>query len=161
MTSVKAKTPGHSAVETRYLVMPEHANPYGTAFGGVVMAWIDMVAGMAAQRHCGTEAVTAGCDSLVFKEAIRIGDHVVLRASVNYVGRSSMEVGVQVVREDPCGGGTAIATTAHLTFVALGADKKPVVVPPIVPATEDDQRRYENAKLRVQARKDLIRKLEH
>ena len=65
--------------------MPDQANPYGTAFGGVIIAWIDMIASMAAQRHCGKEVVTASVDSLSFEEPIRIGDHVVLKASVNYV----------------------------------------------------------------------------
>ncbi|UCF17051.1 MAG: hypothetical protein JSW59_06230, partial [Phycisphaerales bacterium] len=71
MAQPRAKTPSQSAVETRYLIMPHQANPHGTAFGGVIMAWIDMVAGMAAQRHCGKEVVTAGIDSLAFKEPIR------------------------------------------------------------------------------------------
>ncbi len=139
--------------------MPHQANPYGTAFGGVIIAWIDMIASMAAQRHCGKEVVTASIDSLSFKEPIRVGDHVVLKASVNYVGHTSMEVGVQVIREDPYLAKQIIATTAHLTFVALGEDKRPVAVAPILPETEDEKRRYENAKLRVQARKDLLRKM--
>lgn len=159
MENAKPKAPGDSAVESRYLVMPQHANPHGTAFGGVVVAWIDMVAAMAAQRHCGTEVVTAGIDSLIFKEPVRIGDHVLLRACVNYVGRTSMEVGVQVVREDPAGGGSVVATKAHLTFVALDKHKQPTAVPAIAPQTEDEIRRYENAKLRVKARKDLLAKM--
>jgi len=133
MTNEPAKSPSESAVETRYLIMPHQANPHGTAFGGVIVAWIDMVAAMAAQRHCGKEVVTAGIDSLVFREPIRIGDHVVLRASLNYVSRSSMEVGVQVTREDPYTGEQAVATTAHLTFVALDENKKPTPAPPLVP----------------------------
>ena len=159
MAGATAKTPSDSAVETRYLVMPHQANPYGTAFGGVIVAWIDMVAGMAAQRHCGKEAVTAGIDSLAFKEPICIGDHVVLRASVNYVSRSSMEVGVRVTREDPYTGRQVVATTAHLTFVALDKDKKPTAAPPIKPETDAEKRRYANAKLRVQARKELLGKI--
>jgi len=159
MTSEKGKSPKDSAVETRYLIMPHQANPNGTAFGGVIMAWIDMVAAMAAQRHCGKEVVTAGIDSLAFKEPIRIGDHVVLRASVNYVSRSSMEVGVRVTREDPYSGEQAIATTAHLTFVALDENKKPTAAPPISPETEEEKRRYKHAKLRVQARKELLKKM--
>ena len=156
---MEGKKPGDSAVESRYLLMPHHANPYGTAFGGVIMAWIDMIASMAAQRHCGKEVVTASIDSLSFKEPIRVGDHVVLKASVNYVGRTSMEVGVRVIREDPYSSKQVIATTAHLTFVALGKDKRPCPVVPILPETADEKRRYENAKLRVQARKDLLRKM--
>jgi acyl-CoA hydrolase len=159
MTNEKAKSPSQSAVESRYLIMPHQANPRGTAFGGVIVAWIDMVAAMAAQRHCGKEVVTAGIDSLAFKEPISIGDHVVLRASVNYVSRTSMEVGVRVTREDPYTGEEAIATTAHLTFVALDENKKPTPAPPIQPETEQEKRRYENAKLRVRARKETLKKM--
>ena len=147
------KTPSESAVVTRYLVMPQQANPKGTAFGGAIMGWIDMVAALAAERHCRTEVVTAGIDSMSFKEPIRIGDHVVLHASVNYVSRSSMEVGVRVTRENPSTGEKAIATTAHLTLVALDQDKKPIAAPPVLPQTADEKRRYENARQRVQERK--------
>jgi acyl-CoA hydrolase len=159
MADKQGKSPRQSAVETRYLVMPHQANPHGTVFGGVVMAWMDMVAAMTAQRHCGKEVVTAGIDSLIFKEPINIGDHVVLRASINYVSRSSMEVGVQVAREDPYTGRQVVATTAHLTFVALDENKKPTPVPPVLPQTEQEKRRYENAKLRVKARKELLKKI--
>ena len=159
MANEKGKSPRESTVEARYLLMPDQANPYGTAFGGAIVAWIDMVAAMAAQRHCGKEVVTAGIDSLIFKEPIHIGDHVVLKASVNYVGRSSMEVGVQVTREDPYSGEKVIATTAHLTFVALGENKMPTVAPSILPETKQEKRRYKNAKLRVKARKELLKKM--
>jgi acyl-CoA hydrolase len=165
--NMEGKKPSDSAVESRYLLMPNQANPYGTAFGGAIVAWIDMVASMAAQRHCGKEVVTASIDSLSFREPIQVGDHVVLKACVNYVGHTSMEVGVQVIREDPYrrkaslpGDGKQVrATTAHLTFVALDKDKHPCPVPPILPQTADEKRRYENAKLRVQARKDLLSKI--
>ena len=159
MADEKGKSPGESAVETRYLIMPHQANPQGTAFGGVIVAWIDMIAAMAAQRHCGKEVVTAAIDSLAFKEPIRIGDHVALRATVNYVSRSSMEVGVQVTREDPYTGQKVVATTAHLTFVALDKNKRPTPAPPILPETHEEKKRYENAKLRVQARKELLNKI--
>ncbi len=158
---MEGKKPGDSAVESRYLLMPHQANPYGTAFGGVIMAWIDMIASMAAQRHCGKEVVTASIDSLSFKEPICVGDHVVLKAAVNYVGRTSMEVGVRVIREDPYSTKQSIATTAHLTFVALGEDKRPCPVAAVLPETADEKRRYENAKLRVQARKELLKKMNH
>ncbi len=149
----QGKTPSESAVVTRYLVMPQQANPQGTAFGGAIMGWIDMVAAMAAERHCRTEVVTAGIDSMNFKAPVRIGDHIVLHASVNYVSRSSMEVGVRVTREDPGTGEKAIATTAHLTMVALDENKRPTAAPPVLPQTADEKRRYENAKQRVQDRK--------
>jgi len=159
MKNNKGKTPRDSAVETRYLLMPDQANPYGTAFGGVIMSWIDMVASMAAQKHCGKEVVTVSIDSLNFKEPIHIGDHVVLMSSVNYVGRTSMEVGVRVTREDPYTNQKVLATTAHLTFVALDENKRPFEIEPIIPETENELRRFENAKLRVQARKELLKQM--
>ncbi|MBN2272253.1 MAG: acyl-CoA thioesterase [Sedimentisphaerales bacterium] len=154
----QGKSPQDSAIETTYLVMPSQANPQGTAFGGAIVAWIDMAAAMAAQRHCGREVVTAAIDSIIFKEPIRIGDQVMLKASVNYVGRTSMEVGVQVTRQDPYGGNSVVATSAHLTFVALDENKRPVPVLPIVPRTDAERKRYENAKIRVKARKEMIEK---
>ncbi len=160
MTNERGKTPSESAVQTRYLVMPQQANPQGTAFGGAIVGWIDMTAAMAGQRHCGREVVTAGIDSLVFRHPIRIGDHVILRAAINYVSRSSMEVGVQVIREDPYSGAQVVATTAHLTLVALDKDKKPVAAPPLRPETPEEKQRYEDAKLRVQARKERLKAVE-
>jgi acyl-CoA hydrolase len=156
MMNQKGKTPSASAVETRYLVMPQQANPQGTAFGGAIASWIDMVAAMAGQRHCGREVVTAQIDTLVFRHPIRIGDHVVLRALVNYVSRSSMEVGVQVVREDPYSGEQIVATTAYLTLVALDENKRPAPVPPLLPQTPEEKGRYERAKCRVQERKERL-----
>ncbi len=157
-SETKGKSPSQSSVESRYLVMPSQANPYGTAFGGAIMAWIDMVASMSAQRHCGKETVTAGMDSLSFIEPIRIGDQVVLKACVNYAGTTSMEVGVQVSREDPTTGSSSIVTSAHLTFVALNKNKKPAAVPPVIPVTEEEKHRYASAKTRVMVRKELRRK---
>lgn len=156
MSHVRGKTPSESAVETRYLVMPQQANPQGTAFGGAIVSWIDMVAAMAGQRHCGCEVVTAEIDTLVFRHPIHIGDQVVLRAAVNYVGHSSMEVGVQVIREDPYTGERVVATTAHLTLVALNTEQKPTPVPPLLPETPEEKQRYERAKRRVQERKERL-----
>jgi len=155
MTATQGKHPRDSAVESRYLVMPSQANPFGTAFGGAIVAWIDMVAGMAAQRHCGTEAVTASMDSLDFHVPIRVGEIVLLRTMVNYAGRTSMEVGVQVIRENPTTGEQVVTTTAHLTFVALDANKRPCPVPPLIPETDAEKRRYRNAEIRVQMRKEM------
>jgi len=149
------KTPADSAVETRYLVMPGHANPFGTAFGGAIMSWIDMVAAMAAQKHCGHEVVTAGIDSVAFEQPIRIGDQVVLLASVNYVNRTSMEVGVKVIKENPATGERTTATRAFLTFVAVDDNHRPVTAPPLTPQTDEEKRRANNAALRVKARKQL------
>ncbi len=156
---MKGKKPSESAVESRYILMPNQANHYGTAFGGAIIAWIDMIGSMAAQKHCGKEVVTASIDSLSFKESIQIGDHVLLKACVNYAGQTSMEVGVKVLKENPYNNEQVKTTSAHLTFVALDKNKKPCKIPPIKPETADEKRRYENAKIRVQARKELLKKI--
>lgn len=159
MSKRRPKTPSESKVESRYIVMPQHANQYGTAFGGVIVAWIDTVASMAAQKHCRKEAVTANIDSISFREPIYVGDHVVLKGCVNYVGRTSMEVSVQVIKEDPISGKNTEAMTAYLIFVALGKNKKPTPAGPLIPRTAKEKKKYENAKLRMQARKELVKKL--
>jgi len=159
MEEIKTKTPQESQVTTRYIVLPDHANHYGTAFGGVIMSWIDMVAAMVAQRHCGMESVTASVDRLTFIAPINVGDHVVLKGSVNYTGKSSMEIGVQVTKEDPYNNQVVRATTAYLTFVALDANKRPSQVPRLLPQTVDETRRFENAKLRIGSMRDLSKKL--
>jgi acyl-CoA hydrolase len=156
---MQPKKPSQSMVESRYILMPDQASHYGTAFGGVIVAWMDMIAAMAAQRHCGKEVVTAGIDSIIFKRPINVGDHVIIQACVNYAGRTSMEVGVRVIREDPRTDEQMITTTAHLTFVALDENKRPTDVPKILPETDNEKRRYENAKIRVGHRKELLNKL--
>ena len=155
----KTKTPRDSGMETRYLVMPHQANDIGIAFGGTIMSWIDMLAAMVAQKHCEGKVVTVSIDKISFLRPIRIGDHIVLRASVNYVGTTSMEVGVQVTGENPYTGETARATTAYLTFVGLDGTGHPAPVPRLRPETPDEIRRHDNARLRVDARKELVRKL--
>ena len=157
MEKQKAKAPSDSSVESRYLVMPQHANQYGTIFGGIIVAWVDMVASMAAQKHCGKEVVTVAIDSLSFREPVYIGEQVVVKAAVNYVGRTSMEVGVEVIRVEPASGKESLATIAFLTFVALDKNKKPTIVAAIVPGTSEEKKRYNEAQVRVQARKKLLK----
>jgi acyl-CoA hydrolase len=149
------KTPADSAVETRYLVMPGNANAFGTAFGGAIMGWIDMVAAMAAQKHCGRQVVTAGIDSVAFEAPVCIGDQVVLLAAVNYVSRTSMEVGVKVIKENPATGQRVTATRAFVTLVAIDENHHPFPVPQLTPQTDEEKRRANNAALRVKARKQL------
>jgi acyl-CoA hydrolase len=154
------KTPRDSAVEARYILMPQHANDLGIAFGGTIISWIDMVAAMVAQRHCGRKVVTVSVDRISFLAPCRIGDHVLLRASANYVGHTSMEVGVQVTRENPLTGERVRATTAYLTFVALDDAHHPTTIPELRVETPDERRRSENARLRVAARKELVQRLD-
>lgn len=159
MKEIKSKTPNESKVESRYIVMPDHANHYGTAFGGTIMSWIDIVAAMVAQRHSEKEAVTISIDRLTFMYPINVSDHVLLKASCNYAGTTSMEIGVQVLKENPYTGETQRTTTAYLTFVALDENKKPTQVPKLIPQTKTDKRRFENAKIRIETLKELSRKL--
>ena len=157
--TLKPKTPTESRVESRYLVMPQHANDVGIAFGGTIMSWIDMVAAMTAQKHCEHEVVTVSTDSINFLAPVRIGDHVVLTALVTYVGRTSMEISVRVVKENPCRRESLLATTAFLTMVGIDDQKRPIPIPPLRPETPEEIQRQENGRMRVLARKELLAKL--
>lgn len=158
---LQPKTPKESAVEMREMVMPHHTNPQNTVFGGTVMGWIDIAAAMVAARHCGRPVVTAHIGDIDFIAPIKVGYHVLIQASLNYVGRSSMIVGVKVTSENPYTGESRTTTKAYLTFVALDDLGRPVEVPPLKPETEDEIRRYENAKKRVQMKKDVRNMLNH
>lgn len=127
------------------IVLPGDANSLGNAFGGRIMQWIDVAAGVAARRHAGFVAVTASMDSLVFHRPIRLGDIVVLRASVNRAWRTSMEVGVWVEYETEGENRPIHAASAYLTFVAIDPQGLPRSVPRLAPETDDDRRRYEAA----------------
>jgi acyl-CoA hydrolase len=144
-----------SRVETRHLVMPEHVNPNGTLFGGMMVSWIDVIAAMSAMRHAKCAVVTASIDTIVFEAPVLLGDQVILMASVNYVGRTSMEVGVKALVEDLATGKQSPATHAYLTFVALDGNRRPTPIPRVIPNSSNEVRRYRNAELRMQARKAL------
>ena len=149
------KTPSDSSVEMREMVMPHHTNPQNTVFGGTVMSWIDIAAAMVAARHCGRPVVTAHIDDIDFIAPIKMGYHVLIQASLNYVGRSSMIVGVKVTSENPYTGEARTTTKAYLTFVALDDLGRPVEVPGLIPETEDEKRRFDNAKKRVAMKKSV------
>ena len=153
------KTPKDSAIEMRELVMPHHANPQNTVFGGTVMSWIDIAAAMVAARHCNRPVVTAHISDIDFIAPVKIGYHVHILASMNYVGRSSMIVGVKVIAENPMTGEKRTTTKAYLTFVALDDMGKPIAVPALQVETEDEKRRFANAQERAKAKKKLKSKL--
>ena len=117
------------------------------------MSWIDEVAFMSARRFSGRPfVVTASIDNITFLQPLRMGDHVILTSQVNYSGRTSMEIGVKVEREDAYTGERAQATSAYLTFVALDETGKPCLVPELLLETPEDHRRYEEALMRVKVR---------
>ncbi len=135
------------------IVMPGHTNgASGVLFGGVMVQWIDVCSGVAAMRHSGGAVVTASIDRLDFLEPVRLGDIVVLQSQVNYTHRTSMEVGCRVDTEHPLTGERRYATKAYLTFVAIDDAGRPRPTPPLSLATEDDQRRFDAAKVRRSAR---------
>ena len=134
--------------ETSELMMPQHANNLGHVFGGVVLSMMDKAAAIAAIRHARRSVVTASIDRVDFREPVRVGDLVIMHASVNYVGRSSMEVGVRVEAEDLLTGKRRHTNSCYLTFVAIDQNGRPVEVPLIMPETPDEERRYEAAKER-------------
>ncbi|HEY4188693.1 MAG TPA: acyl-CoA thioesterase, partial [Polyangia bacterium] len=134
-------TPRDSRVETAQLVLPGLTNMHGTIFGGIMMQWIDIAAGIAAARHSGGPVVTASMDRLHFLEPVLLGEVVVLQAQVNYAAHTSMEVGVRVMRENQITFTRSQATRAYLTFVAVDENGRPRPVPDLHPQTSVERRR--------------------
>ena len=154
------KAVSESAAEFQHLVLPPDINAMGTIFGGRIMEWIDKGAAIVAMRHCRSVAVTASMDALNFYSPVLLGDIVILKVSVNYVHRTSMEIGVRVEAEDPKTGLRRHTSSAYLTFVALDDNKKPVQVPELVMNTSEAKRRFEEGKKRREARLALKKLLE-
>ena len=128
------------------LVMPNHANPVGTIFGGVIMGWIDMAASMVAQRHSKRAAVTAHVSDISFKAPVRVGDHCLIQASINHAGATSMLIGVKVHSENPMTNDVRHTTTAYLVFVALDDIGRPTAVPPLDARTDEERRRRDEGR---------------
>ncbi|MFP5519506.1 MAG: acyl-CoA thioesterase [Bdellovibrionia bacterium] len=145
---IEGKLSSASRVVMTQLVLPSHTNSLGSIFGGTVMSWIDIAAAIAAQRHSNLEVVTASIDRLDFVAPVYKGWVVNLKASVNFTSKTSMEVGVRVDAENPKTGASFHTASAYLTFVGLGENGKPTLVPPVIPETADDQRRYQEAQQR-------------
>ena len=134
-----------SASEYSELALPNDANGLGNVLGGTVMHLVDLAAAISAIRHARRPCVTASVDSLHFLQPVHIGELIILRASVNRVFRTSMEVGVQVMTEQLLTGVRQHTCSAYLTFVALDEEGKAVPIPPVIPETETERRRYEHA----------------
>jgi len=134
--------------ETSELMMPTDANILGHVFGGVVLAMMDKAAAVAAIRHARSSCVTASIDRVDFREPIHVGDLVIMKASVNYAGRTSMEIGVRVEAEDMIAGVRRHTNSCYLTFVAVDRNGRPVEVPELVPESEEETRRHHAAAAR-------------
>jgi acyl-CoA hydrolase len=147
-----AKPKRESTTEMNELVLPSDANVLGTAFGGRVMQWIDICAGMAAVRHARKAMVTASMDELHFHAPIRVGEMACLIARVNATFAHSLEVGVEVVSENAITGEKRHCCSALLTFTAVTPDGRPDTVPPLLLETQEDRDEQEAAAARRQHR---------
>lgn len=135
------------------IVLPNDTNPLGALLGGRLMHWIDISGALAAHRHSKSYIVTASIDHLDFLVPVHVGDFVIFRSSVNRVFRTSMEVGVKVYVESYITGERRHVSSAYLTFVAVDRHGRHRLVPPVIPETEDDKRRFEGALRRRENRK--------
>ncbi len=146
---IPGKPTSASRTTLSHIMTGSDTNLLGTVHGGVIMKLVDDAAGAVAGRHSGGPAVTASMDEMVFLEPVRVGDLVHVKAQVNWTGRSSMEVGVRVLAErwNESTPATQVGS-AYLVFAAVDADGKPRRVPPVVPETERDRRRYQEAQIR-------------
>ncbi len=142
-----------SQSEMNEIVLPNDTNPLGGLLGGRLMHWIDLAAAMAAHRHSHQYAVTASIDHMDFWTPVHVGELVVLRSSVNRVFTTSMEIGVQVTVENYIADECKHVSSAYLTFVAVDAAGRHVKVPPVIPETEQQKRRYEDAGRRREIRR--------
>ena len=151
-----AKTVKESQTEMSQLMLPQHANLAGMVYGGTILSIADSVAYVCASRHAGPNCVTVSVDRVDFHEPIRIGELVTFFASVNYVGRSSMEVGIKILAEDLKTGKKRHTNSCYFTMVSVNNLGKPAEVPRLVPETEEEKRRFrEGENRREQARKAL------
>ena len=148
MTTYPPRTPRDSQHETSELMMPQDANILGHVFGGAILALMDKCAAVAAFRHARSACVTVSIDRVDFREPIHVGDLVVLKASVNYVGRTSMEIGVRVEAEELTTGRRRHTNSCYLTFVAVDRNGRPIEVPLLTPETTDERRRWDAARER-------------
>ena len=155
----EVRKPSESSVVLSQAMGITDANLAGNVHGGVIMKLVDTAAGLSAVKHCRARVVTVAMDEMVFIEPVYLSDVVSLRAQVNDVGRTSMEVGVRVDAENTLSGERRHVSTAYLVFVALDADGKPKGVPRLEPETAEERRRMAEAKIRREhrlARKEAI-----
>ena len=142
-----------SQSEMAEVVLPNDANPLGNLLGGRLMHLIDLAGALACHRHARSYVVTASMDHLDFLAPVHVGDLLILRSSVNRAFNTSMEVGVKVWVENYISGSQRHVSSAYLTFVAVDRHGRPICVPPVIPETEEEKRRYEDAGRRRAARK--------
>jgi acyl-CoA hydrolase len=137
-----------SVSEYSEFALPTDANTFGNLLGGKVMHLVDLAGALAAVRHARCQVVTASVDQMTFLHPVRMGELIILRSSVNRVFRTSLEVGVRVEVENLVSGERRHTSSAYLTFVAVDTQGRRVPVPPVIPETDDEKRRFEEAAAR-------------
>jgi acyl-CoA hydrolase len=130
---------------TARLMMPMDANVMGNVFGGAIMRYMDEIAGIVAWRHAGKNVVTASIDRMNFWAPVYVGNLLILKASVNYVGTTSMEIGVRMEAHDPSTQQGTHTGSCYLTFVALDEKGRPAQIPPLIAITPEERRRFKEA----------------
>lgn len=153
------KTVQESEAETTIVMLPSDANPLGNVFGGMILKYVDLLAGLVAKRHAGhANIVTASMDSMTFLKPVYIGNALILKARINYVRKSSMEVEVKIEAEDLNKSQKVHTGTAYVTLVALDEKGKPTEVPKLVLRNDEEQRRFQEGEERMNTRlKNRIR----
>jgi acyl-CoA hydrolase len=140
------------------LMTPDMSNFSGNVHGGLLLKLLDQVAYTCASRYARAYAVTLSVDQVVFREPVHVGELVTFAASVNYTGRTSMEIGIRVTTEDLVARHVRHTNSCYFTMVAVGPDGRPVPVPPLTPATDEQRRRHAAAQLRRELRRDIERR---
>ena len=158
---VVAKKVSESAMETVRLMMPTDANIAGNVFGGAIMRYMDEIAGIVAFRHAEENAVTASIDRMNFYAPVYVGDLLILKASVNYVGKTSMEVGVRIEAQRHRTGELIHTGSCYLTYVALDDGGRPTPVPRVIPETPAEKARHRQAQARRKLREAELAALEN
>ena len=148
----RTKSPEESSAEVIVRMFPSDANPAGNVFGGEILKHIDMVAGIVAQRHCQSNAVTVSMDSVNFIKPVFVGNVLKLNARINYIHNSSMEIEVKAEAEDIVTGIRTVTGTAFVTFVSLNKNGKPIHAPKLLLKTDEDRKKFEEGKIRMEMR---------
>ena len=149
---IPEKSPSESHAEVIVRMFPTDANPAGNVFGGEILKHVDMVAGIVAQRHSQSNAVTVCMDSVNFIKPVFVGNVLTLSARINYIHNSSMESEVKVEAEDIITGIRTVTGTAFVTFVALDKNGKPIHVAKLALKTDEDRTKFDEGKIRMEKR---------
>jgi acyl-CoA hydrolase len=148
LAKLRGKKPSESEMTTARLMMPTDANVLGNVFGGAIMKYMDEIAAIVAWRHAGKNVVTASIDRMNFYAPVYVGNLLVLKASVNFVGTTSMEIGVRIEAVDFSTRKKTHTGSCYLTYVALNEKGRPTPIPRLIVATAKEKRRFNEAATR-------------